>query len=260
MITQVENPILEVHNLTISYERKPVLWNVDFSLPEGKIIGVIGPNGSGKTTLLKAIMGLVEIETGYIKIAGNDLDFARNKISYVPQRESVDWDFPASVYEIALMGRYTKKNIFGILTAQDKTITMDAIEKVGLKDFAKRQISQLSGGQQQRVFLARSIAQNADIYIMDEPFSAVDAATEDAILNLLISLKNQGKTIIIVHHDIQTAKSYFDWIVLLNTRLVASADKDFIFNSDLIQQAYGGRLKAMSDVEQLLTNKPISIR
>ena len=196
---------IETHNLTVSYNRRPVLWNIDFELPTGKIIGIIGPNGSGKTTLLKAIMGLVPTSSGYVKIFNQDLDDVRSRVSYVPQRESVDWDFPASVMDIVLMGRYKKNNLFKRITKADKDLAAEALEKVNMLEFSNRQISQLSGGQQQRVFIARSLAQGADLYIMDEPFVGVDAATEEAILKLLEDMKKDGKTVVVVHHDLQTA-------------------------------------------------------
>ena len=176
---------IEVHNLTVSYQGAPVLWDIDFELPTAKIIGVIGPNGSGKTTLIKSIMGLLESSSGYVKVFDKSLDEVREKIAYVPQRESVDWDFPASVYDIVMMGRYRKHNILRRTNKTDVDIVNESIDKVGLTDLKDRQISQLSGGQQQRVFIARALAQKADIYLMDEPFVGVDAATENSILTLL---------------------------------------------------------------------------
>lgn len=201
MIIQAQNPILEVHDLTVSYDRKPVLWGVDFSIPKGQIIGILGPNGSGKSTLLKSIMGLIPISSGYIKIFDKDIDEVRKKVSYVPQRESVDWDFPASVFDVVLMGRYGHLGLFKRPRKADREIAQIALEKVGMQNYATRQISQLSGGQQQRVFLARAIAQDADIYFMDEPFAGVDAATESAIIELLRNMVKNGKTLVVVHQD-----------------------------------------------------------
>jgi len=251
---------IETHNLTVSYNRRPVLWNVDFELPTGKIIGIIGPNGSGKTTLLKAIMGLVPTSSGYVKIFDQDLNDVRSRVSYVPQRESVDWDFPASVMDIVLMGRYKKNNLFKRISKADRDIAAEALEKVNMLEFSKRQISQLSGGQQQRVFIARSLAQGADIYIMDEPFVGVDAATEEAILKLLSDMKEDGKTVVVVHHDLQTAKDFFDWIVLLNTRMVAAGPIEDIFNETLLQEAYGGKLNVLSQVGDLMKEKAFDVR
>jgi manganese/zinc/iron transport system ATP- binding protein len=251
---------LETHNLTVSYNRRPVLWNVDFELPAGHIIGIIGPNGSGKTTLLKAIMGLVKTSSGYVKIFDKDLNEVRDRVSYVPQRESVDWDFPASVMDVVLMGRYKASNLFKRISQKDKDLAAEALEKVNMLEYSNRQINQLSGGQQQRVFIARSLAQGADLYIMDEPFVGVDAATEEAILKLFSEMKKEGKTVIVVHHDLQTAKAYFDWIVLLNTRMVAAGPNEEIFNEELLQEAYGGKLNLLSKVGELVREKDFPIR
>ncbi len=251
---------IETHNLTVSYNRRPVLWNVDFELPTGKIIGITGPHGSGKTTLLKAIMGLVPTSSGYVKIFDQDLNAVRSRVSYVPQRESVAWDFPASVMDIVLMGRYKKNNLFKRISKADRDIAAEALEKVNMLEFSKRQMSQLSGGQQQRVFIARSLAQGADLYIMDEPFIGVDAATEEAILKLLSDMKKDGKTVVVVHHDLQTAKDFFDWIVLLNTRMVAAGPIEEIFNETLLQEAYGGKLNVLSQVGDLMKEKAFDVR
>jgi manganese/zinc/iron transport system ATP- binding protein len=256
----MNNVAIEAHNLTVSYNRRPVLWNVDFELPEGQIIGIIGPNGSGKTTLLKAIMDLVPKSSGYVKLFDQSIDEVRERISYVPQRETVDWDFPASVMDVVLMGRYRKGNLMKRLNKQDHELAIEALEKVNILEFSNRQINQLSGGQQQRVFIARSLAQGADLYIMDEPFVGVDAATEAAILNLLQDMRKRGKTVVVVHHDLQTAKAYFDWIVLLNTRLVASGPKEEIFKESLLQEAYGGRLNVLSKVGELIKEKDFPLR
>ncbi len=178
MNIQVDNPVLEVHDLTVSYDKKPVLWDVDFTIPYGNLVGIIGPNGAGKSTLIKAIMGLVPKGSGYIKLYDDSLDSVRHKVSYVPQRESVDWDFPASVLDVVLMGRYGKKGLLKRVSKKDKEIAYESLKRVNMLDFASRQISQLSGGQQQRTFLARALAQEADLYLMDEPFAGIDAATE----------------------------------------------------------------------------------
>ena len=251
---------VEVHNITVSYNRKPVLWDVDFILPESKLIGIIGPNGSGKTTLLKAIMGLVPLSSGYSKIFDKPLDKVRQKVSYVPQRESVDWDFPASVRDVVLMGRYKRSNIFKRLSGLDKDLTDEALVKVKMQDFSNRQISQLSGGQQQRVFIARSLAQQAQLYLMDEPFGGVDAATENAILERLTSMKNNGKTAIVVHHDLRTAYEYFDWIIMLNTRLVACGPGKEVFTFENLQEAYGGQLNTFSRISEMIRQKDFPVR
>jgi manganese/zinc/iron transport system ATP- binding protein len=241
-------PAIEAHNLTVSYQRRPVLWDVDFTLPQGKLIGIAGPNGSGKTTLLKSVMGLTQISGGYIRIFDQSLDEVRGQVSYVPQRESVDWDFPALVKDVALMGRYRPQNLFSRLTKTDREVADWALRQVRMEEFADRQISQLSGGQQQRVFIARSLAQQANLYLMDEPFAGVDAASEQAILELLLQLKDQGKTLLIVHHDLNTLRQYFDWVVLLNTRLVAAGAVEDVFTDENLQAAYGGQLNVLAQV------------
>ncbi|MCX2741476.1 metal ABC transporter ATP-binding protein [Pontibacter anaerobius] len=260
MILQVENPVVEVHDLTVSYDRKPVLWGIDLTLPAGALVGVIGPNGAGKSTLIKAMMDLLPVGSGYVRIFDKPIDEVRTRISYVPQRESVDWDFPASVFDVVLMGSYGKLGLFRRPRKADKDAAMDALQKVGMQSFANRQISQLSGGQQQRVFLARALAQNADIYFMDEPFAGVDIATESAIIELLRIMREQGKTVIVVHHDLQSATEYFDWVVLLNMRLVASGPTEQVLTQDLLEQTYGGKLTVLTKVGELLKKQEFPSR
>src|SRR5688500_10381402 len=184
-------PALEIHDLTVAFDRKPVLWNIDLTIPQGKLIGIIGPNGAGKSTLIKAVMGILPLSSGYVKLFESGIEDVRQKISYVPQRESVDWDFPASVRDVVLMGRYAKLGLFKRPRKADRDVAMDCLRKVGMESYAHRQISQLSGGQQQRTFLARALAQQADVYFMDEPFSGVDAATEKAIINLMHTMTEE---------------------------------------------------------------------
>lgn len=260
MNIQVENPILEIHDLTVSYSRKPVLWGVDLTLPKGVLAGIIGPNGAGKSTLLKSVMGLTDFSSGYVKLLGKDLDEVRTKVSYVPQRESVDWDFPASVIDVVLMGRYPKLGLFRRPRKADKDVAMDCLEKVGMQAYANRQISQLSGGQQQRVFLARALAQDAEIYFMDEPFAGVDAATEAAIIELLREMTSKGKTVVVVHHDLQSAIDYFSWILLINMRLVAAGPTEKVFTQELLQETYGGKLTLLSRVGDLLEKRQFPTR
>ncbi|WP_257670282.1 metal ABC transporter ATP-binding protein [Parapedobacter tibetensis] len=260
MIIHAKEPVLEVHDLTVSYSRKPVLWGIDFTLPSGCIAGVVGPNGAGKSTLLKTIMGLIPPSSGYVKLFGHPLEEVRHRVSYVPQRESVDWDFPVSVLDVVLMGRYGKMGLLRNPDRQDKAMAMDCLDKMGMSAFAKRQISQLSGGQQQRVFLARALAQEADIYFMDEPFAGVDAATEQAIITLLRDMAAANKTIIVVHHDLQSARDYFDWIILLNMRLVAGGPTGEVFTDEMIQQAYGGRLNLLAQVGDMMEKRAFPTR
>lgn len=251
---------VEAHNVTVAYDRQPVLWEVDFKMGEGKIIGVIGPNGSGKTTLIKTLMGVIKPDSGYVEIFGNPINEVRERIAYVPQRESVDWDFPASVYDVVMMGRYRKNNLFMRSSKEDRKIVRESIEKVGMTPFIRRQIGQLSGGQQQRVFLARSLAQKADVYFMDEPFVGVDAATESAILELMITMKDLGKTLIIVHHDLQTVSEYFDEVLLLNTRVIDYGPVKSVLTDENLKAAYGGQLNVLTKVGDLIKKKEFPVR
>jgi manganese/zinc/iron transport system ATP- binding protein len=252
MITQVPQPVLEVHDLTVSYDQHPVLWNVDLSLPAGKLIGILGPNGAGKSTLIKSIMGLIEPTSGYIKIFDKPLPEVRSRISYVPQRESVDWNFPASVLDVVVMGTYGKLGLFRRPGKKEKQIAMDALAQVGMSGYSDRQISELSGGQQQRVFIARALAQQADLYLMDEPFAGVDMATETAIFQLLQDMARSGKTVLVVHHDIHSAMNFFEWCIMLNLHLVASGPKDQVMTEELLRKTYGGKLNLLTQVTDLI--------
>lgn len=249
-------PPIEVHDLTVAYRKRPVLWDIDFVLPEGKLIGMVGPNGAGKSTLIKAIMGLLPLVSGFVRIYGKPLETTREIVAYVPQRESVDWDFPTDALDVVTMGRYGRLGLFKRPTKDDKARAMDALEKVGMADFAKRQISQLSGGQQQRVFLARALVQDAQIYLMDEPLAGVDAATEKAILELLHELKTKGKTLLVVHHDLNTVAEYFDWVMLLNLRLVKLGSVKEVFNDENLRLTYGGKLNLLSEMAEKIADTP----
>lgn len=241
---------LEVHDMTVAYHKKPVLWGIDLAVPKGKLIGIVGPNGAGKSTLIKAIMGLLPLSSGWVKIFGRSYKQNLKRVGYVPQRESVDWDFPVNVMDVVLMGRYGHLGLFKRPRKQDREIARECLEKVKMLPYANRQISNLSGGQQQRVFLARALAQESDIYFMDEPFAGVDAATESAIVTLMQELKDKGKTLLVVHHDLPTAKEYFDMLLLLNMRVVAFGPTEEVFNVELLQKTYGGRLTVLSEVAQ----------
>jgi manganese/zinc/iron transport system ATP- binding protein len=242
---------VEVHDLTVSYQNKPVLWDVDFSIPEGKLIAIVGPNGAGKSTLIKGIMGLLKPVSGHVLIYGKPLEQQRKRIAYVPQRETVDWNFPINVKDLVLMGRYAHLKIFQRPSVDDKKRVQQALDQVGMLPYADRQISQLSGGQQQRVFLARALTQDADIYFMDEPFAGVDASTESAILELLRELRSAGKTVVVVHHDLQTVSDYFDWVMLLNLRMIAFGPMESSFTRENLKKTYGGRLNILSQVIEL---------
>ena len=239
---------LEIHDLTVAYHKRPVLWGVDVEVPAGQLVGVIGPNGAGKSTLIKAAMGLLPVSSGWVKVFGRPVKDNLRRVGYVPQRESVDWDFPVSVMDVVLMGRYGHLGLFKRPRKEDREVARECLEKVKMLPYADRQISNLSGGQQQRVFLARALAQDSDLYFMDEPFAGVDAATEAAIVTILQELKDQGKTLLVVHHDLPTAKTYFDSLLLLNMRVVAFGPTEEVFNYDLLQSTYGGRLTILSEV------------
>jgi manganese/zinc/iron transport system ATP- binding protein len=238
---------VSIHDLTVAYHRKPVLWDVDLDIPEGKLIAVVGPNGAGKSTLIKAVMDLVPKASGKVMIYGKPFRKQRKLVAYVPQRESVDWDFPIDALGVVAMGRYGSIGWCKPLRKRDAQIAMDALDRVGMADYARRQISQLSGGQQQRVFLARALAQDSSIYFMDEPFASVDAATEKAIVNVLAELRSTGKTVIVVHHDLQTVREYFDHVILLNMRVVAHGPVDEVFTDENLKKTYGGRLTLLSE-------------
>lgn len=238
---------VEVNDLTLAYHEKPVLWDIDLVVPEGVLMAIVGPNGAGKTTLIKSILGLLNPAAGRIAIYGKPYVEQRHLVSYVPQRGSVDWDFPTSVLDVVMMGRYGRLGWFRRTKSHDRDLALEALKKVGMEDYADRQISQLSGGQQQRTFLARALVQDAQVYFMDEPFQGVDATTERAIVTLLQQLRSEGKTVIAVHHDLQTVPEYFDWVMLLNVRRIASGPVAEIFTEENLRLAYGGRIAFLSN-------------
>ncbi len=233
---------VEVKDLTVAYQDRPVLWDIDLAVPAGTLMAIVGPNGAGKTTLIKAILGLLQPAAGSVTIFGRPYAEQRRLVAYVPQRGSVDWDFPTQVLDVVMMGRYGRLGWFRRPTRRDQEAALQALEKVGMAAYAHRQISQLSGGQQQRTFLARALVQEADIYFMDEPFQGVDAITERAIVLLLKELRAAGKTVVAVHHDLQTVPEYFDWVTLLNVRRIASGPVGLVFTEDNLRRAYGGRV------------------
>jgi manganese/zinc/iron transport system ATP- binding protein len=239
---------VEVSDLTVAYRNKPVLWDLDLNVPPGVLMAVIGPNGAGKTTLIKAVLGLIKPTAGRVLIHGEPFARQSRLVGYVPQRTSVDWDFPTTVLDVVMMGSYRSLGWVRRPGRAQMDLAVEALEKVGMLDFADRQISQLSGGQQQRVFLARALVQDADIYFMDEPFQGVDAATEKAIVMLLKELRVQGKTLIVVHHDLQTVTDYFDWVTMLNVRSIASGPVSEIFTEENLRLTYGGRIAYLKAV------------
>ena len=251
----MSNIALEVHDMTVAYHRRPVLWDVDFQVPEGNLVGIVGPNGAGKTTLIKAILGLVPLASGKVEIYGQPYRDQRHLVGYVPQRESVDWDFPVTVRDVVLMGTYGRLGWFRRPGRVERELADHCLEQVGMRSFSRRQIRQLSGGQQQRVFLARALAEQAQVYFLDEPFSGVDAATESAIVDLLQAMRNDRKTVFVVHHDLQTVREYFDWVILLNMRLVAGGPVAQTFTPDNLQKTYGGRLTLLDEAAEAMRQR-----
>ena len=246
---------LAIHDLTVAYHRKPVLWDVDLEVSAGKLIGIVGPNGAGKSTLIKAVLDLLPRASGRITIFGKSYKENRSRVGYVPQRESVDWDFPVSALDVVAMGRYGKIGWFRPVTRSHKEAAMEALDRVGIADLAHRQISQLSGGQQQRAFLARALVQDADLYLMDEPFAAVDAATETAIVGLLQNLREMGKTCLVVHHDLQTVREYFDEVILMNMRIVAHGPTETTFTRENLRKTYGGKLTLLGEAAEVMARQ-----
>jgi manganese/zinc/iron transport system ATP- binding protein len=245
-----KNYAVEVEDLTVAYGAKPVLWDIDLKIPKGKLMAVVGPNGAGKTTLIKAMLGLVTSVSGVVRFinGSDDARSLKKRIGYVPQSGSVDWDFPATVQDVVMMGTYGKLGWIKRPRKTDVELTLQTLKKVGMEEYASRQISQLSGGQQQRVFLARALVQEAEVYFMDEPFKGVDAQTERAIILLLKELKEQEKTIVVVHHDLQTVADYFDWVTLINLRVVASGPVKEVFHEENLKKTYRSTGKLLRSV------------
>ncbi|MCC6512310.1 MAG: metal ABC transporter ATP-binding protein [Pirellulaceae bacterium] len=255
MNPQVDSLPLSVRDVTVAYHRKPVLWNVTLDIPRGALVGLVGPNGAGKSTLLKAVIDMVPRISGQVLIFGSAYRQSRSRLAYVPQRESVDWDFPATALDVVLMGTYGRLGWFKRIGQSEREQALAALAQMEIDHLANRQISQLSGGQQQRTFLARALVQGADLYLMDEPFAAVDAATEKAIVQLMRGLQSQGKTIIVVHHDLHTVPEYFDHLVLLNLRLVAAGPMATVFTKDNLQKTYGGKLTLLDEVGEAMRRR-----
>ena len=240
---------LLIDDLTVAYHSKPAIWDVDLSVPEGVLMAIVGPNGAGKSTLIKSALKLIPRSAGTVRFYGLPYEQARSFVGYVPQRGSVDWDFPTSVLDVVTMGLYGALGWFRRPGRRERELALHALEQVGMQDFAERQISQLSGGQQQRTFLARALVQDARIYFMDEPFAAVDAVTERAIVNILRELRARGKTVIVVHHDLQTVTEYFDWVTLLNVEVIDSGPTAAVFTPDKLGKTYGGRVAYLHEGE-----------
>ena len=247
-MTTENNFVIEVDHLTVSYHARPALLDVSINIESDQLVGVIGPNGAGKSTFIKAILGFVKPDVGVVKINGKSAQKAKGEVAYVPQRGAVDWDFPITVEEVALMGRYQQIPWYTSPSAKDREAALEALKMVRMEDFAKRQIGELSGGQQQRVFMGRALAQGSDILLLDEPFAGVDAATERAILEVLERAKQAGKTLVVVHHDLSTAAEYFDKLILIKQRLYAYGPPHLVLREDLRSKVYEGRLRIFSDV------------
>ncbi len=253
-------PAIKIEQLSVNYDKTPVLWDINCEIPEGVLAGIIGPNGAGKSTLLKSLLGLTEPLSGRIEFFGQPYKKVRQRIAYVPQRSSVDWDFPITAFEVVLMGRYGKLGLLKWPRSADKEAARRALDLVGMLPFADRQISQLSGGQQQRLFIARALLQDADIYLMDEPFAGVDMATEKAIIALMEKLKMQGKTLLVVHHDLSTVDNYFNWIIMLNTCLIASGPVSQVYHSENVIRTYGRSSALLEEAAKLTQNKTSGLK
>jgi manganese/zinc/iron transport system ATP- binding protein len=249
MSDTLHEPRLAVHveDLTVSYHHTPVLWDIDLDVPPGVLAAIVGPNGAGKSTLIKTILGLVRPTAGHVYIHGKSYREQRTRVGYVPQRSSVDWDFPTTALDVVSMGLYGRLGWFRRPGRDDVARARHALAQVGIEDYANRQISQLSGGQQQRVFLARALVQEADVYFLDEPMAGVDATTERAIVDILGELRDEGKTVIVVHHDLQTVTSYFDWLLLLNVRTIAQGPVREVYTADNLRAAYGGQIALLQN-------------
>lgn len=244
-------PALKVESLTVNYDKTPVLWDISFTIPQGKVVGILGPNGAGKSTLLKTALGLLSPLSGKVEFFNLPFKKVRKKVAYVPQRTSVDWDFPITVLDVVLMGSYGRLGLLKWPSSSDKEAAKKALDMVGMLSFARRQISQLSNGQQQRVFIARALLQEADIYLLDEPFAGVDAATERAIISLLDELKTKGKTLFVVHHDLSSVERYFDWVILLNTCLIAAGPVKEVFNPETVMRTFGRSAAILDEAAKL---------
>ena len=248
-------PLLEFHDVTVAYGRRPVLWNVDLAIDEPCLFGIIGPNGAGKSTLLKAALGLVPLAGGSIRFFGRPFAEVRGRVGYVPQRETVDWDFPVSVTDVVLMGTYARLGWFRRPGARERKLARESLARVGLADVADRQIGRLSGGQQQRVFLARALAQQADVYVLDEPMAGVDAGSQEQIFRVLSDLRGEGRLVVVVHHDLRTAADWFDRVALIDMRLVASGPTAAVLTADNLQRTYAGRLDVLDELGRAVARR-----
>ncbi len=247
-----QEPAIEVSHLTANYQKAPVLWDINLLIPAGgRMVAIVGPNGAGKSTLLKVLLGLVSPSSGHVRILGRPLEEVRRSIAYIPQRGDVDWDFPITSLDVVMMGCYGRMPLLRWPSKRDRDLAQRMLQKVGMLPYAHRQISQLSGGQQQRIFLARALMQDAEIYFMDEPFAGIDAVTEQEIFHLFQELQKEKKTLVVVHHDLSTVERYFDWVVVLNTCLIASGPTSEVFQAETILRAYGANYALLNEAARL---------
>ncbi len=250
----MENTVLQIKDLTVAYQNNVVLQNVNLSIPSGNLVGIIGPNGAGKSTLLNAIMHLIPKIEGEVKIKGESLKTIRKLVAFIPQRDSVDWNFPISVLDLVLMGRYAKLPWYKKITDLDKQQALNCLEKVNMLNFADKHISELSGGEKQRIFIARALAQEAEVYFFDEPLVGIDATSEKEIMEILNQMKMEGKSIFVVHHDLQSSVEYFDWVIFINRKIVASGPISSVFSLQNLQNTYGEAFSVLSKINQLVNN------
>ncbi len=248
----MENTVLQIKDLTVAYQNNVVLQNVNLSIPSGNLVGIIGPNGAGKSTLLNAIMHLIPKIEGEVKIKGESLKTIRKLVAFIPQRDSVDWNFPISVLDLVLMGRYAKLPWYKKITDLDKQQALNCLEKVNMLNFADKHISELSGGEKQRIFIARALAQEAEVYFFDEPLVGIDATSEKEIMEILNQMKMEGKSIFVVHHDLQSSVEYFDWVIFINRKIVASGPISSVFSLQNLQNTYGEAFSVLSKINQLV--------
>lgn len=253
--TLQEKPALQIYQLSVNYDKTPVLWDVTMEIPKGKLVGIIGPNGAGKSTFIKTVLGLIPPLSGKVSFLGKPLKKMRKRVAYVPQRETVDWDFPITVRNLVLMGRYGRLGVLRWPRKADWAAADHYLESVGMLQYADRQISQLSGGQQQRVFIARALLQEADIYFLDEPLAGIDKASEKVIIDIMKKLRDQGKTVFVVHHDLNTAENFFDWAILLNMRLVAYGPMSEVFIPEKLNTTYGKNYSLFDEAVKLSQQK-----
>jgi manganese/zinc/iron transport system ATP- binding protein len=246
---------LEFHDVTVAYGRRPVLWNIDLTVDGPGLFGIIGPNGAGKSTLLKAALGLVPLAGGSVQFFGQPLGAVRTRVGYVPQRETVDWDFPVSVFDVVLMGTYARLGWFRRPGPRERELARDCLLRVGLADVANRQIGRLSGGQQQRVFLARALAQQADLYFLDEPMAGVDARSQEQIFAVLSALRAAGKLIVVVHHDLRSASEWFDRVALVDMRLIATGPAAEVLTPENLQRTYAGPLDVLDELGRAVARR-----